>query len=1031
MMLVATTAMAQEQTVKGTVTDQSGEPLIGATIQIPGSSVGAVADLDGNFSISVPAKTKELEVSYVGYKTQRVPVKGQTLKVTMREDTNMMNETVVIGYGSVKKGDLTNAVAQVKGDDLADRPVANLASALQGELAGVEVRSESGMPGGKVTINVRGATSINEDYASTPLYVVDGVPMDDDFDLSQLNTHDIASIEILKDASSSAIYGSRGANGVVIVTSKKGNDNGKTTVNANASFSLSQVERRIDVMSPEEWIRWRTNVINQRYINQYGNKGATVNDDYATRLGLVGNFNTNYIPDPRWSMPNYGGLSLIDWQDEMLRTGYTQNYGVSISSGTKKSSYRASVGYLNQDGIVIETGYRRINARLAGQTVVKEKLTLSTDVSVQFGRTKGGNVDGKDNSMMGALTAVPVAEADADIHTASSPWPAYAYASSNTISPVERMKQNSYTDEQVNLTTSFKAKYQILKELSAELTGSWRFNNRQIKRFNPSSVATNWFDGHDEGYYSSARWQGSRSHKFLGQALARYTKKFGKHSVNAVAGWSVEHTTYGDTYNMTATQFPNNAIKGFQFSDVVLTDANATYTTGERLVSFFGRVEYNWNSRYVVNASLRRDGSSRFGQDNHWGTFPAISGAWRISNEKFWDKHWMMNQAKLRVSYGVNGSNAIPVNAARGMLTSSNYSSDGTLMNGYIPASIDNLDLGWQKTHSWNLGVDMGFFKNRISLAVDYYNKTIKDMLYAVTMPADIGFSKRYSNVGRIRNQGVEVELKTENLTGPLHWTTTFSMGYNKTKVLDLGENTALYNSGSFWSQITEVGHPVGEYYLYEAVGVYKNAEELATYPKETSSTVGSVRYKDQNGDGVIDEKDRVHMGHPTPDFTYGLTNKFTWRNWDFSFMFTAQTGGKIYSALGRAIDRQGMGASINVMSKYQNMWFSEENPGDGYTPCAWNGNTTEQVDSRWLYSSDFLKLKNITLGYKWRLRKGYFVDAVRFTASIENVYMWDKYDGGFSPESNNSGSKTIAQAYDYGAYPLARSFSLGVNVQF
>lgn len=1023
--------MAQNtKTIHGTITDGNGEPVIGATVKV--GKLGTVTDMDGNYTLSVPNSTHQVEVSYIGMKTKKVSIKGNKASTTLQEDSKMMDEVVVIGYGSVKKGDVTNAVAKVKGDQLKDRPVSNIASALQGELAGVEIRTTSGAPGSGVQINVRGATSINESGNSNPLFVVDGVPMDEDFDLVNLNPQDIESIEVLKDASSSAIYGSRGANGVVIITSKKGNDEGKVRVNFSADYSLNAPERYMDIMSPTEWIEWRKKANNVRYVNQYGLKGAKETDTYAERIAFIGSVSVNYVNDPRWDMPNYGGLSLIDWQKEIFQTALAQNYNLSVSSGNKKSNFRASLGYVNQEGIVIKTGFERINLKMSAQTTVKDKLTLGFDLAPQFTVTKGGNVDGKGNTAQLALTLAPVAEAG--FYTGAQPYTRYLWAGS-AISPIANMEYSSYRDEKIRLNASAFARYQILPELTVEVLGSWLFVNSERHRFTPSSLNRYWAS-YPEGYYSDGSWTGSRSHKYLGQATATYNKDFGKHHLNVVGGWSVEMTKDGSSYTIGATQYPNNALNG-GFSDmttVTLKNVSAVYNTEDRLVSYFGRAEYGFDSRYLLNASIRRDGSSRFGKNKKWGTFPAVSGAWRASNEKFWKNNWLVNQAKLRISYGVNGSNSIPSNSAYGILSNSNYSQDGKLTTGFIPGSTANDDLGWQKTDSWNAGIDLGLFNNRISLAVDCYMKNIRDMLYQITLPADMGYTRGYTNVGNIRNTGIELELKTENLTGRLRWTTNFQFSWNKNKVIDLGANSTIFTGYDHSTQVIEVGRPAGEYYLYDAVGVYETAEDLKKYPTQTGSVVGTVRYRDVSGpdgvpDGKITETDRVHMGHPQPSCTYGMTNSFKYKNWTASFLITAQTGGKIYGALGRAFDRQGMGTSVNVLRKWKNMWFSESDPGDGHTPRAWGSGINEEYDNRWLYSSDFIKLKNVTLSYNWRMPKKAFISNVLLSASVENVFMIDSYDGGYSPESNNSTSRI--SSYDYGAYPMARTFNFGVNIQF
>lgn len=1026
LLLMAVVAHAQGQTVKGTVLDENGEPMIGATVKAVGSQGGTVTDMDGHYVLKVDQKVKQIEVAYIGYRNQKVQIKNGRADARMNSDINELNEFVVIGYGSVKKGNVTNAVAKVKAEDLADRPVSNIASALQGELAGVDVQSTSGAPGSNVQIKVRGATSINEDGNTNPLYVVDGVPMDEGFDLQQLNPQDIESIEVLKDASSSAIYGSRGANGVIIVTCKKGNDDGKTTVTASVNLSISNPERYIPIMGAEDWINWRMRSNYQAYVDAYPTAGAQIGDSYLEQvIKAQGGAGTSAVIDPRWQMLGYGGLSLVDWQKAMFRPSFAQTYNLSITQGNKKNSYRASLSYVNQDGIVINTGFKRLTAKMSGQTLLMDKLRIGVDVSPQLIVTTGGNVDGKDNAAQNALSAVPVVENNAGLHTATEPYNRYMYAGS-TASPVTVMEQRYYRDEQIRIQASAFADYEIMKGWNAKVLGSWIFNNRDRKRFTPSSASRFWSSG--EGYYADSYWIGSRSHKYHIEATTTYDHTWDKHHLNVVGGWSLESTQDGNSYNLNVTQFPNNTIMGWTINDVTPTMFTATYTTDDHLISYFARAEYGYDSRYLINASIRRDGSSRFGSNRKWGTFPAVSMAWRASNEKFWNPNWWVNQAKLRISYGSNGSNAISANAADGLMTASYYSKDGAAITGYVPSSTANPDLGWQKTNSWNFGVDMSLFNNRISFAVDYYIKNVSDMLYQVSMPSVIGYPKAYQNIGNIRTKGVELELKTENLVGRLKWTTKFSMGHSTNEVKSLGNNSAIYTGYDNKTQIIEVGHPVGEYYLYIADGVYMNEEDLQRYPTESTSVVGSVRYRDINGDGVINENDRTYCGKPQPSWTFGLTNTFKWKNWDASFLITAQAGGKIWQGLARAIDMQAQDVTINRLDRWQDMWLSETDPGNGVVPRA-RGGSAEQFSTRWLYSTDFLKLKNITIGYRWRLPKKYALKVLRFTASCENVFMFTSYKNGYSPESNNSSSQVAV--YDYGAYPSARTFSLGINATF
>lgn len=1027
LLLCATMAWA-DQTVKGTVLDLQGEPLIGASVLAQGTTIGTITDIDGQFELTVPDNVKKVEVSYMGYKSITAEIRKGTVEVRMQEDVTALQEVVAIGYGSVKKGDITNAVAQLKAEELEDRPVTNIASALQGELAGVEVQSTSGQPGSSVTIKVRGATSINEAASSSPLIVVDGIPMDDDFGMQNLNPQDIQSIEVLKDASSSAIYGSRGANGVILITSKKAKNNDKLSITFSTNLSLATPERYLRIMTPDEWIRFRTDRNYQNYVNSNGQKGAQFGDSYAEQVAIVGNAGASMVNDPRWAMEGYGGLNSVDWQKAIFKTAFAQNYNLSVAMGNKIGNLRASVGYTKQDGIVINTGFQRLTSRIVTSAKLKEKFTVSLDIAPQYTLTTGGNVDGKDNAAMSALQSVPFTENEAGLYTGAEPYNRYIYAGSN-VSQVAVLNERTYKDENIRINSNLKLDYEIIKGLHAEVLGSWTFNNRERHIFTPSSVNRSWSSG--EGQETTSTWYGSRSHRWMLQALVNYEHTWlDAHHFKIVGGWSLESNRDGSSFEMAAREFPSNAIEGWTINDVTPTKFNATYTTIDHMMSAFGRAEYGYDNRYLINLSLRADGYSRFGAKKKWGVFPAVSAAWRVSEEHFWNTGWAVNQLKLRASWGVNGSNRVSQGAAQGLLTPSYYSADGVVVTGYIPASGENPDLSWQKTDSWDVGLDMGFFKNRISFAVDYYQKTIRDMLYQVTLPSSIGYAKGWSNIGNVRTQGVEIELKTENVSvGKFHWTTKFTAAWSTNKVVSLGENSAIYTGYDNKTQIIEVGHPIGEYYLYIADGVYQTQEDLLKYPVQSTSGLGSVRYRDVNGDGQITEADRTYVGKPQPDWVFGMTNTFKYGDFDATIVFTGQTGGRIWSGLGRAIDRFNMGSNINALSHWSTgQWLSETQPGDGATPAAQNGTGQEEFSTRWLYSTDFFKIKNITLGYRLRLPKKCPLQTIRFSLSCENVYMADRYKGGFSPESNNASGVSV---YDYGAYPQARSYALGLKFEF
>ena len=1001
---------AQERVLSGVVLDDQDEPAIGASITVPGEKIGIMTGLDGDFTLSLPSKIKEIQVSYIGYVTQVVPVSkfvpGSPLTIRLQPANIGLDEVVVVGYGTAKKGDLTGAVASVKSESFEDRDNENVLGSLQGALAGVEITNSSGAPGGELEVHIRGAASINASDA--PLYVVDGIPVDD---ISDLNPSDIASIDVLKDASSAAIYGSRGANGVLLIKTKSAKKDDKLSISFQASFGLQQMEKKLGVMSPEEWIAWRTDYNNRNYVNEYGYLGAKASDDYNIRLAYTGgSIKKNMVNDPRWSMPGYGGLMLIDWQDEVFRIAPKQIYNLSVSGASSSTDYRASISYTNQEGIARHTSYDRLTARANINTHFFDIFTFGINIAPSTAKTNGSSANALD-----VISMVPVAEPDAGLYTGAEPNSAYAWAGSR-VSPLAVLEQTSIVSEDFRLNSSAYLRAEILNGLKIELTGSYNFRSTQYRSFVPSSISNRWNTG--EGYYATANRTDGRSHKYLLQAVANYDKSWGAHRLSAMAGASIESAnSYAS--RLQATHFPDNLVGDFNMSDVDLTTAYASTGYPVRMASFFGRVNYDFDGKYLVTASLRTDGSSKFGKDNRWAVFPAFSLAWRISQEKFWPQNTVVNNLKLRASWGVTGNNSIKDGAALGLMSSANYSFGNTLNNGYAPTSLDIPDLTWEKVHSWNWGVDVSLWNSRLMVAADYYRKDTKDLLYQITVPGVMGFSKIWDNIGNVFNEGVELEITSVNFVKPFRWTTSFNLSYNRNKITDLGNNEMVFLTDN--TQVLMVGQPLRSFYLYDAVGVYQYTEDLYRYPVRKGTQLGDVRYRDVNDDGVIDDNDRTLVGKPDPDFVFGMTNKFQWKNWDLSFVLTAQTGGWLYSVSpGRYIDNPGMGYSQNLFSWWQNCWWSEDEPGDGKTPAI-DSTTGELRDTRWLYKSDYLRIKNITLGYKLPIKKSSkYVRSCRFYLSVENVYRWDCYPGGYSPENRGNN-----------AYPQARTYSIGANVNF
>lgn len=1015
---------AQERTIVGVVSDTDNQPVIGATI-MAGQGNATVTDLLGTFSLSVPSDCKTITISSIGFKTTEVDIsKRDEVNIILEIDNVLLEETVVIGYGTTKKGNLSGAVAKVDADNLENRDNANIASALQGMLSGVEIRSNSGAPGSEISISIRGVASVNAE--SQPLYVVDGIPVDD---ISGLNPSDIASIEALKDASSAAIYGSRGANGVILITTKMPDKEQKTKVDVSVSLGVQTLERKAEVMTATEWIEFRKRYNNAKYVEEYGHLGATAADDYQTRLQYTGgSVKTQYVNDPRWDMPDYGGLMLVDWQEVFFRPALLQNYQVAISSSSSSTTYRISAGYVNQDGIAVNSNYNRLNLQARVQTrLFDDRLTVGFDIKPYIAASSGADVDGKDNAATKVLSMCPIVEPESGIYSGAQPYPQYKWGGS-AVSPVAYMESITNTKDQINMVTSGFAELMLLEGWRLNMTGSYTYRTVESHRYVPSSLTSGWAN-YEEGYMSTGRRNNSSSKKYLMQVTTNFDKKIGRHEISAMAGASLEGSS-GSSGSIAAKQFPNNYLIVFNDKDEVITSAKAEYDMPNRLASIFGRVMYSYGDRYVIQTSLRGDGSSRLGADNRWGIFPAVSGAWRISNEPFWPDDLFMNLFKLRGSYGVNGNNRISSTAALNMLESANYSANGELINGYAPAGIGNRNLGWERTTSWNIGIDLGFMDNRLLFSVEYYDKMTNDLLYQVSVPAVMGVDKYWDNVGSISNKGVEVELTSHNIDNKsFTWSTTLNVSYNRNRVVSLGDdNNTIFTGYDGKTQVLMVGQPIGAYYMYDAVGVYQTQEDLKYYPVMKQTVLGDSRFLDVNDDGVIDDKDRRIVGKPSPDFTFGFTNRFKYRRWELSILITGQTGGMIYSPLGRSIDSPTTSFGRNMMSHWKNMWVSETERGDGMVPGIHNTNINEYYSDRWLYSTDFIKIKNLSLSYRFKFKSASHFKGLKVYLNAENLYMWDKFKGGFSPESNNG---NLTNANDYGAYPQARVISVGANMTF
>lgn len=977
-------AMAQQISVSGTVTDPTGEPIIGATVMAQGTANGTVTDYEGNYTIKADA-LGTLRFSYVGYETQTIAIEQRTvINVTMQENTSLLDELVVIGYGTLKKSDLTGAVGSIGGKDIKDVPVNNVGQALQGKIAGVNIVGGE-KPGDNVTIKVRGLGSINN---SDPLIVIDGVPTD--LGLNALNPQDIERLDVLKDASATAIYGSRGANGVVMITTRKGvAGTARLSVAANAAFS--NVSKKMSLLDAAGY--------------------ASLSNDMLSQAG----HNTN----PEWADPSSLTTS-TNWVDELLQTGVMQNYNVSYSGGNDKSHYYFSAGFLNQTGVVKHVNYRRFTFQANNDVKLKSWLKLSSNILFSADIKKNGAYSMWD--AMRALPTFPVKEKDGEWSgpSGNSEW----YGSvRNPVgsNDVYRSATNGY-NFLANIAGDFILVPEWLQFRSLfGFDGKFWFDDSFSPKYNwkPTPVE------------ESSQYQSSnRNFTYLWDNYFTFDHTFGKNQINVMAGMSAQ---WNHAYWM------NGQMNGFLFDTVhQLTNGEKIYNLdGSQsewaLLSYMARANYTFDDRYLLTATIRRDGSSRFGKSNRWGTFPSMSAAWKISSEEFFPKDKAINDLKLRLGWGKTGSQASVGNYDHiQTLVTLLYPFGTTLDNAQQSALysqvLANSAIHWEEIEQFNAGVDLSFFNSRLNVSLDGYIKNTNHMLVKAAFPITTGFEDTfdtYTNAGKVRNIGWELSASSVNLTGELGWETDLNLTYNKNKIKDLNSDTPLWRNqfGGAYATMLAADYPINVFYGYVSDGIFQTAEEVKTHASQPGAEPGDIRFRDLNNDGVINESDRTVIGNPNPTWLYSMNNRFTYKGFELSIYLQGVAGNKIYNRTRSVMES--MSAAYNQAASTAHRWHGE---GTSYSMprAVWadpNGNN--RISDRWVENGAYLRLKNITLAYNlpdsW-LKKISF-ESARILVSCENVATITGYKG-LDPEVGIDG-------IDYSSFPPSRIFNVGLSVNF
>ena len=989
-------AQQQAKTVTGTVTDVSGEPIIGANIRIKGTTTGTITDIDGNFSIEAEPQSV-IEVSYIGYLTQETVINNQkSIRFLLKEDTKTLDEVVVIGYGVQKKADLTGSVANINTEKLNTQSNANIGQALQGKIAGVDIVSQGGAPGSGTRIMVRGIGTLNN---ASPLYIVDGMYMNS---IDHINPNDIASIDVLKDASSAAIYGSRAANGVIIVTTKEGsNTEGKPIIDLSVNLGISTASKFLDMLDAKGWAEVTT------IARQAIGKPAL---DMATDLANK--------PDN-------------DWQDIMFRPALMQNYNLSVKGGGKYSTYYTGLGYFNQDGIVKGTNYQRYNIQ-SKNDYKRGIFSAGTNLIISFSHDKPLHQELRGGMIGTILQSVPTLEKYDDTREGG-----YGGTYGDVVNiphPLAIIDDNIMDryNENVKIFANLYAQIELFKGLKYKLNLTPDFSFERYK---------NYLNKYDFGLATNSITQLTerqrRRRNILVENLLTFDRTFGEHKISALAGY-----TYQDSRFRHIQAYGEGLPQGLEEIDAATTNrSNEGNSWRSVLTSILGRVFYSYQNKYLFTATIRRDGSSKFGKNNRYGYFPSFSLGWNVAEEKFMENvHWL-DQLKLRGGYGVLGNQEIDNYQYSSTITTGiNYpDGNGGLLQGAFPKNFANPDIKWEETAMTNVGIDFMAFNNRLSLTADYYVKNTKDILLTVPIPISSGGANDpIRNAGKIRNNGFEFNLGWMDQPNPdISYGINLIGSFNKNKVIAMGSESGSIKGGSTNQNITtsetKAGYPIGGYWLISTAGYFNSQEEVDAYAKDgkkiqPAAEPGDIKFVDANNDGVINDDDRVFQGSPFPDFTFALNGNMRYKNFDLSIGLQGVLGNKIYNATRQTLEDVTKGS--NFLASCLDYW-TPGNKNASHPRLTWddpNRNTRAESD-RYLENGSYLRLRSVQLGYTFP--QTWFKGAIqpaRVYINAENLFTITSYSG-YSPDVNADNANY--RGFDNFIYPTNRTFMLGLNVTF
>lgn len=1009
-------------TISGIIVDEKGEMIIGASIAVQGTTLGTITNADGEYSLANVPENSQITISFIGYQSISLPANAKALgKIVMKEDNELLDEVVVVGYGTQSKARVTGSIASLKKEQIKDMPVTSFEQAIAGQMPGVQVMQQSGTPGSGSSIKVRGASSITA--GTNPLIVIDGFPMTTSNTATLLNPEDIESIEVLKDASSAAIYGSRGANGVIVVTTKKGKE-GKTNINAKAYFGVQKVSHKIEMMDAYEYANFMTTARNNYWVDL--NPGVNKpTDDNNTRVKKA------RIPD--YIVPYLNGetgLINTDWQDEIFQTAAMQQYDISVSGGNQKLSHYTSASFVSQDGIIKNSGFQRFSARSNIQAVINKRVTFDLSLAPSYSKTRQISEKNHKQDGLVLLTTIanPAARAydeDGSIMYGNQIELGNAWGTSVIESPLAIAKSIKDNLHQFRMIGNANISVNILEGLNFKTHFGMEYSNQREDYFRPSYLGN--YNTQAPTQATGKYWN-AQTTNWVNENTLNYKKDFGKHHFDVLLGLSAQKQNYL-VASMEAANYPNDNVTTLNAG---IVNTGTTTESVWTLLSYFGRINYFFQNKYLLNFSIRWDGSSRFGKNNKYGCFPAVSLGWRVKEENWLKNVDMLSDLKLRVSYGKTGNFQINDYGSYTLLQANNYILNGVLVNGLAPATSPNPNISWEKTDQWNAGFDIAFFSNQLSFSADFYHSVTDGLLLDVPVPAASGFTSSLQNIGKLQNRGFELSLKGDFDFSGFKWAPAFNFSLNRNEVKGLGPNQEQIIDGN---HITMIGEPIGNFYGYRILGVYKSQEDLDKYPHLNTAKIGTYIYEDISGpngvpDGEITDADRTILGNYNPDYTIGFFNSFSYKNFDLSFMIQCVQGLEIFNSA-RSFLLNGEGWGNGAKDLYKN-YFSETNPNGKYArPSVATADKLYEKSSYMVEDGSFIRFNNITLGYNFSktfiAKMG--LKGLRVYVTAQNPFTITKYSG-YNPEVSTN-SNALTPGIDYGAYPTNKSIAFGLNVNF